>query len=152
MSFQRVNYCSKWSHGRRSETGKHLDLYTALHQSHTDRCGGSPQEYPLIRRQQPCPIPCPHTHTHTHTHIHTHTLRCNCWPSRLAVGPQGEPFRLTGTESKHTHTHAHTHTHRGSGPRSNNRRWSECVTPQKQLWPFLRAISLWIRQTEGESR
>ena len=104
MSFQRVNYCSKWSHGRRSETGKHLDLYTALHQSHTDRCGGSPQEYPLIRRQQPCPIPCPHTH------IHTHTLRCNCWPSRLAVGPQGEPFRLTGTESKHTHTHAHTHT------------------------------------------
>lgn len=83
--------------------------------------------------------------THTHTHC---AFRCNCWPSRLAVGPQGEPFRLTGTESKRTHTH----THRGSGPRSNNRRWSQCVTPQKQLWPFLRAISLRTRQTEGESR
>ena len=150
MSFQRVNYCSKWSHGRRSETGKHLDLYTALHQSHTDRCGGSPQEYPLIRRQQPCPIPCPHTHTHTHTYTHTPwgvIADHHAWQSDHRVS-----LLDWQVLNPNTRTHMHTHTHRGSGPRSNNRRWSECVTPQKQLWLFLRAISLWIRQTEGESR
>ena len=109
MSFQRVNYCSKWSHGRRSETGKHLDLYTALHQSHTDRCGGSPQEYPLIRWQQPCPIPCPHTHTHTHTYTHTPwgvIADHHAWQSDHRVS-----LLDWQVLNPNTRTHMHTHTH-----------------------------------------
>lgn len=51
-------------------------------------------------------------------------------------------FRLTGTEIQAAN--------RGPVPSSNKRRWSQCVTPQQQLWPFLSAISLWIRQAEIE--